>query len=322
MLMKEQKLQRHTGGARAVIDRLILIAFVALVGISLAVAVALLRARAEAARLLALRSPMAPDPDLAPAQAPDAAATLVLAPASAPVPPSGAVFDLTAANDPPDSVDWLAQAVDELRTPLGILRGQVEALRQIAAEGPRQTLIALAGRLVEQVEQAQDLVAAWSASAQGGPPRQPTSRAQVVEIVALARKIGAECAESACDVAPTPPVWAMLDAAPLARALAVAIQSAHTAMPGGMVEVVARFVGHEPDRRIGITIADRRPAHASPSAHLWDDLELDLTRTLLEDCGGWVECEPRGGGGRLVTFWLPGTLIRDAEIPTALPRSA
>jgi signal transduction histidine kinase len=313
-----------------VIDRLVIIAFVALLGISLAVAAALARARAEAARLLPPDSPAAQGPSVALAtthSAPEAAPTLVLAPARpAEVAPSPRRMlpteDVATPNDLPENVDWLAQAIDELRTPLGILRGQVEALRRAAPEGPRHTLVTLATRLVEQVEQAQELVAAWSASIQGNPASRTDHALHAVEIIALARQVGAEAIGAACDVAPTAPLWAALDPAPLARALAVILHSAHTAAPEGLVEVVARSVGRDPDRRIGITIADRRPASPSPSARLWDDLELDLIRTLLEECGGWVTSEARGGGGRLVTVWLPGALLRTAEIQPALAQSA
>lgn len=315
------------------IDRLVIIAFVALLGVSLAVAAALLRARTEAARLLGRNVPdLQSLGEASPAaQAPDTAATLILtiprpaatpSAATTPASLSASISDLSAADDPSASVDWLAQAVDELRTPLDILRGQVEALRHAAPDGPRQTLVALTGRLVEQVEQAQELVAAWSASIRGTTPPRATSHDTAVDIVALARRVSADHEGSACDVARTPPVWAKLDPAPLARALAVAMQNARSADLDGVVEVVARVVGRDPDQRIGITIADRRSAQVSPSARLWDDLELDLVRTLLEDCGGWVECEPRGGGGRLVTFWLPGALLCEADMRTALPRSA
>ncbi len=284
---------------------------IAFAGVGIAVLLALARAHKEH------RAERTPIPASADSTAGPQAQSLTKLPTRLIVPPTPAE----------DGVDWLAQAADELRTPLSVLRNQAEYLRQHVTDAARPTLLTLAERLVQQVGQAQELIEAWSATAQPSGHLHAAPPARPVELGALARTTGAQLTaldDPPFDIAAPEPVWLLIDPAALEHALAVLLRGARQSAPGSLVEVVVRVVGAGEGRRAAVTIADRRPARPAPQAQVWSDLELDLARVLLEEYHGWLEVAPRGGGGMLVTLWLPGTLLipTDRAIDSTLKRRA
>lgn len=292
------------------IARFVLLGSIGLLGTVLAVLVALRRQRAETQVPATLAGQWTPDPVEAPTQ--------VLPRAEAP----------PASND--DGWEWLALATDELRTPIRLLRGQIEVLHQRVATGSRQPLLPLTERLLAQVTQLEELIAAWVASArQSGP--QPIPAARPVEVQALACSVCAYLTrpeEPPFEVAKGPPIWALLDPAALEQALTLMVQGARLAAPNSLVEVVVRVVGQGTAQRLCIAVADRRSPTTDAGAQLRASLEHDLVRVLLEGHQGQLEAEPRGGGGVVTTLWLPAAvLIPAAHQPSAtrdqpLPRAA
>jgi signal transduction histidine kinase len=283
-----------------VIDNAILLGGIALAGISFAVLLALLRAHTE--RQAAHQADQARKVTPATAEPVTNLPTRLLTP-----PP---VVE--------DGMDWLAQAADELRTPLSVLRNQAEFLHQHVSDAARPTLLTLSERLVQQVEQAQGLIDAWTATAHPSGQLRAAPRARPVELLALTRSVAAQLTsldDPPFDIAAVDSAWLLLDPAALEHALAVLLRGARQAAPGSLVEVVVRIIGSGEGQRAGIIIADRRVARSNPQGHLWSDLELDLARVLLEDYHGWLETTPRGGGGMLTTCWLPGHLLIAIDHP-------
>ncbi len=296
------------------IHQLLLPGSIALGGVVLAVVVALWHHRAEHRAEHHIAPTPAPPPTSA---VPTAAteATRILPPAT------------PARNSADDGLDWLAQAADELRTPLTVLRGQVDFLHQHITLASRQTLVTIAERLIYQVAQLEELIEAWTVTArQSGPQRTPNARP--VELLALARSACAHLTrldEPPFEVAEGPPVWVLLDPTSLEHALTVLLRSARQASPYGLVEVVVRVTG-QGEQRVCVAVADRRVPVPSYPTNMWETLEQDLVRVLVEELGGWLEFEPRGGGGAVSTIWLPSqVLIPVSEQYTAVrprPRAA
>ena len=275
-------------------EHIVLLGGIALAGIVLAVVVALLRHRAENRTEATARLPvrLAGQADNAPT----------------PTMPTQIINRQSAApTSTDDGLDWLALAADELRTPLIVLRGQIEFLHQNISNASRQSLITIAERLIFQVEQLEQLVEAWTTTArQSGPQRTPTARP--IELLALARNVCARLTrveDPPFDVADGPPLWVLLDPISLEHAFTVLLRSARQSSPNGLIEVVVRTVGEGEGKRICIAVADRRPPPRGHSANLWASLEHDLVRVLIEEHNGWLEMEPRGGGGAVTTIWLP-----------------
>lgn len=210
-----------------------------------------------------------------------------------------------------DGMDWLAQAADELRTPLTVLRGQVEFLRQHIDEASRHALLTVADRLVNQVDNLEGLVEAWTATAEHTDDQRPAV-ARPTDLHALTRNLCARLTkidEPPFDLAPGPALWALVDQPTLEHAVGVLLRNARRASPFGLVEVVARTVGESGNLRICLSVADRRARVRSRGTDLWEELELDLVRVLVEDLGGWLELEDRGGGGAVTSLWLPSSLL-------------
>ncbi len=209
-----------------------------------------------------------------------------------------------------DDLDWIALAADELRTPLTVLRGYAEYLRQHVEFASRTSLASVSERLVHQVERLEGLIEAWTVTAQmSGEQRIPTARP--TDLTALARALCARLTaidEPPCDMGEGIPVWALVDQSLIEHALAVIIRSARRAAPGGLIEVVVRTVGQGPQLRISLAVGDRRSQRRGQSPDMWEALELDLARVLCEEHGGWVELADRAGGGAVTTLWLPGRI--------------
>ncbi len=278
--------------------RYVILGCIALVGIGGAVLLALRRLCAES-----LPAVPAPLPGRAMPSAVDDVSRLPTRPPVAPA-PSAAV----------NSPAWLAQAAEELRLPLSQLREQVAQVRCHAAAEAAPVLVSLVERLAAQVEEAHAIMAGWTAQPS---PVAPDAGGRMVDLRALARDFGAALAPLTAppgDVPAGPPVWVRLAPATLEEALAVLLHNAWEATPTGLVEVVVRVIAHTGDRHIALTIADRR---AAPLANVWDALELDFVRILLEEYAGTLEVAPRGGGGRLTTIWLPATWLADTWADTA-----
>jgi hypothetical protein len=207
-----------------------------------------------------------------------------------------------------DDLDWIALAADELRTPLTVLRGYAEYLRQHVEFASRTSLASVSERLVHQVERLEGLIEAWMVTAQmSGEQRIPTARP--TDLMALARALCARLTaldEPPCDIGEGSPLWALVDQSLIEHALAVIIRSARRAAQGGLIEVVVRTVGRGAQLRISLAVGDRRSQQRGQSPDLWEALELDLARVLCEEHGGWVELADRAGGGAITTLWLPG----------------
>lgn len=276
-------------------DHFIIIFLIALAGIGIGVGVAWYRMPAD---------------DGVPAQPPREAEASRTPPNTDSVPEVTALT-LHAPAVTEDSMDWLAQAADELRTPLTVLRGQVEFLRQHIDEASRHALLTVADRLIHQVDNLEGLVEAWTATAEQTDDQRPTI-ARPTDLHALTRNLCARLTkidEPPFDLAAGPALWALVDQPTLEHAIGVLLRNARRASPFGLVEVVARTLGEGSSLRICLSVADRRAKVRSRGTDLWEELELDLVRVLVEDLGGWLELEDRGGGGAITSLWLPSRLL-------------
>ena len=278
-------------------NQFIVLGAVATVGIALAVVVALRHGRRDHAASM-------------PAAAPPVSAHMATLTATAPtriMPPPLTGPPTT----PEDEMDWLAQAADELHTPLTTLRSQVLFLRQHVGDASRTTLLTVAERLLTQVEQLDSLLEAWSATARHTGPHRILS-ARPVELAALTRTLAARLfapTTPPCMVVAPAPLWVLMDPQAIERVLTIALMNAHKAAPASQTEVVARRLDLRDRQEISVAIADRRQATYAPAQEVWESLELDLARVLLEEYGGRLERTPRGGGGAVTTIWLPARLL-------------
>jgi hypothetical protein len=281
-----------------VIVRYVVSGAIALVGISGAVLLALWRARVEGRRAEQPPSPAVRLPGrVAPAEDVTRLPTRPLASFD---PPAGA---------PEDGLDWLAQAVDEVRMPINVLREQVELVRRHAAAEASPALVALIERLAAQVEQAHSVIAGWVTT---GMPVVAVAATRRIDLRALARDFAIALAPATAPpgvASGGPPVWVRLAPATLEEALAVLLHNSWDAAPAEVVEVAVRVITAG-EQYIALTIADRRPTAIRA---VWDDLELDFVRVLLEEYHGTLEVAPRGGSGRLTTIWLPGTWLAGSD---------
>ncbi|MBA3823634.1 MAG: HAMP domain-containing histidine kinase [Ktedonobacterales bacterium] len=283
-------------------DQIIVLGSVAVAGIALAVAMALIHGQRER------RS------QTTPATNPPRASTKIAAitpPPTRTTATTRIVGPLVLPTTPDDEMDWLAQAADELHTPLATLRDQVRFLRVHVNDASRTALITVAERLVYQVEQLDSLIEAWSATARHtGPQRIVTARP--VELVALTRllaqRLAAPNTPPSMVVAPAA-LWVLMDPQAIERVLTITLTNAYRAMPTGEIETVLHQVALRDRQAICVAVADRRRGALAPDQDVWEALELDLARVLLEDYSGWLERAPRGGGGVVTTIWLPATLL-------------
>ena len=283
-------------------NQFIVLGSMAAIGIALAVAMALMHQRRERlAHPVPASSPRASTkiPAVAPFPTASTRPTRIISPLAAPP---------TTADD---EMDWLAQAADELHTPLTTLRDQVRFLRQHVGDASRTALITVAERLVYQVEQLDSLIEAWSATARHtGPQRIPAARP--VELVTLTRMLVKQLASPnvrPIEVVAPAALWVMMDPLAIERVLTITLTNAYKVTPTSKVEAVLHQVELRDRREISIAIADRRADRHASSQDVWESLELDLARVLLEEYGGRLVRAPRGGGGVVTTIWLPATLL-------------
>jgi signal transduction histidine kinase len=241
------------------------------------------------------------------------------------MPPADALPDLTTSTQPTreipdDALDWIGMAADELRAPLDALRGYAEDLRRHLDTAPRDALGAAFDRLLAQIDRMDGMIEAWSVTAEmTTKQRAPASRP--AELQALARKICSRLAGAGAplyEVAEGPELWALVDISLIDQALQALLRGARRATPQGLVEIDARAISQGAETRISLAIADRRPPPRGQHPDLWEAIEIDLARVLVEEMGGWIELSDRAGGGAVTTIWLPGTLL----LPTPRPRSA
>jgi signal transduction histidine kinase len=283
-------------------DHFVVLGIVAVAGIALAVVIALRHSRSErpASPLAQVPTRLPAPPAAIPTQPPSATG------------PTHALASLTAPpTTPDDEMDWLAHAADELHTPLTSLRDQILHLRQHIGDSSRHTLLTVAEQLLAQVEQLDSLIEAWSVTARHTGPHRIAS-ARPVELAALTRTLAARLTtptDPPCEIVAPAPLWVLMDPQAIERVLTIALTNARQAAPTAIVEVVLREVTQRDRHEICIAVADRRQRIHAPAQDVWETLELDLARVLLEEYGGRLERSPRGGGGAVSTIWLPATLL-------------
>jgi len=194
---------------------------------------------------------------------------------------------------------------------LHVLQGYAEYLRQHLQFASRNSLINASERILQQISRLESLIDAWSATAQEHADRENPKR-YPNEIVQRIRMIATRMTalhEPHCDISASSPIWAQIDTSLFDHAIAILIRHARRTTSQFAVEIVIRTVTVRDQTTLSIAIADRRVRQSGHPPQMWEELDIELARALIEEQGGWLTVEDRAAGGAITTMWLPNEAI-------------
>lgn len=214
---------------------------------------------------------------------------------------------------------WIADIAHELRTPVAILKGEVEALTDGVREADASSLASLSQEIDQLTTLVEDLqILALADAGALDLRREVLDAAALLAEVAEPYRDRLASRRITLEVAADPPAPLMGDAGKLRRLLQNLLENcARYSMPGGRVRLAARVLAG----RVELTIEDSGPGvPAHHLGHLFDrfyrveqgrsragggsGLGLAICRNIAEAHGGAIRAEasPLGGLGIVVSL--------------------